>query len=205
VSLSPAVIDALVAAGATVEQLAAAVKADMAEAEQRKVQKRAKDAARQRKSRASRNVTVTACDNADAPPNDIYSNPPELSSDASHPPRVARATAFPRPDWADEGVWRDFLANRKRKGLTNTPTAHRKLLADIDAIADAEWPPGRILEAATGRGWGAIYPSIKDENENGRRNGSPISMGGNRGSSSGHGSTVDAAQRFLARHGASIS
>jgi hypothetical protein len=63
-SLSVAVIDALVAAGATVEQLAAAVKADMAEAEERLAQKRANDAERQRRSRASRGVTVTPRDDA---------------------------------------------------------------------------------------------------------------------------------------------
>ncbi|WP_150131813.1 hypothetical protein [Sphingomonas carotinifaciens] len=168
-SLSAAVIDALVASGATVEQLAAAMKASLLEGEQARATKRAKDAARQQRSRAnrkdavSRDVTVTPRDECDAPPNDIYSNPPQLSPDASHPPRAARrAVAFPRPDWADEQVWSDFLANRKRKGLTNTATAHRKLLADIERIADAAWPPGRLLEAATARGWGAIYPSIKD-------------------------------------------
>lgn len=62
-SLSAAVIDALVAAGATVEQLAAAMKADLAEGEARKEEKRAKDAERQRRHRASRNVTVTTRDN----------------------------------------------------------------------------------------------------------------------------------------------
>ncbi|KQO50633.1 hypothetical protein [Sphingomonas sp. Leaf257] len=171
-NLSAAVIDALVASGATVEQLAAAMKAALAETEQAKTTRRAKDAERQQRSRAnrkaavSRDVTVTPRDTCDAPPNDIYSNPPELSPDASHPPRAARrASAFPRPDWADEQVWSDFLANRKRKGLSNTVTAHRKLLADIARIADAAWPPGRLLEAATARGWGAIYPSIKDDRD----------------------------------------
>jgi hypothetical protein len=79
VSLSAAVIDALVQAGATVEQLAAAVKADLAEAEQRVANRRAKDAMRQRKSRASRNVTVTPCDSADSAPNEYISNPPPPS------------------------------------------------------------------------------------------------------------------------------
>ena len=109
------------------------------------------------------------------PPNDIYSNPPPLSPDASHPPRgrARQAGAFPKPDWADGQVWSDFLANRKTKRLPNTATAHRKLLADIERIADAAWPPGRLLSVATGKGWGAIYPSIKtldDENRNGQRN-----------------------------------
>ena len=47
-SLSAAVIDALVAAGCTVEQLAAAVKADLAQGDAKAADKRAKDAERQR-------------------------------------------------------------------------------------------------------------------------------------------------------------
>ncbi len=79
-SLSAAVIDALVATGATVEQLAAAMKASLAEQEEKVAARREKDAIRQRKSRASRNVTVTSCDTTDEPlsrpPNEINSNPP---------------------------------------------------------------------------------------------------------------------------------
>ena len=95
-SLSAAVIDALVAAGATVEQLAAAVKADLAEGEIRARSKREADAERQRKSRTnrnmSRNFTVTprdACDTSpEVSPNDIYSNPlpnPTRDAEASSP------------------------------------------------------------------------------------------------------------------------
>jgi hypothetical protein len=79
--ISAAVLDALLAAGATAEQIVAAVKADAQEQEQRQSERRAKDAARQRKSREgrgmSRSVTVTPRDETDTPPNDIYSNPPE--------------------------------------------------------------------------------------------------------------------------------
>lgn len=57
------VIDAMLAAGCTAEQLAAVVKAHEAEREKAAVAKRAKDAERQRKSRLSRNVTVTSSDN----------------------------------------------------------------------------------------------------------------------------------------------
>ena len=57
-----ATISAMVAAGCTPQQLEAVVLAHEAEAEKRAVEKRAKDAERQRKSRASRGVTVTSCD-----------------------------------------------------------------------------------------------------------------------------------------------
>ena len=179
-TIAPEVLDALLAAGASAEMIVAAVKADAANDLARLQQKRTDDASRQRRSRANRamshDVTVTPRDTCDAPPpNDIYSNPPPLSPDASHPPRgrARQAGAFPKPDWADGQVWSDFLANRKTKRLPNTATAHRKLLADIERIADAAWPPGRLLSVATGKGWGAIYPSIKtldDENRNGQRN-----------------------------------
>lgn len=93
-SLSPAVIDALVASGATVEQLAAAVKADMAEAQARLMEKRERDAERQRKHR-SRKVTVTPRDKGDPSPNDIYSNPlPEPNgAKAPCPPLVDRVVS----------------------------------------------------------------------------------------------------------------
>lgn len=72
-----------------------------------------------------------------------------------------RRDAFPRPDWADPAVWSDFLENRKRKRLTNTATAHKGFLEDIARNTEPQWPPGRLLEEATRRGHGAIYPSIK--------------------------------------------
>lgn len=79
---------------------------------------------------------------------------------AAAPARV-RSDVFPRPDWADPSVWADFLQNRKRKRLTNTATAHKGFLEDIARNTEPDWPPGRLLEAATRRGHGAIYPSIK--------------------------------------------
>lgn len=96
-SLAPAVLDAMLTAGCTAEQIVAAVKADAAIDEQRITERRAKDAERQRKCRSkgnvghtqSRDVTVTPCDERD-PPNDIYSNPPV-------PPSSANADDTPPP------------------------------------------------------------------------------------------------------------
>jgi hypothetical protein len=178
--------DALVAAIAEMEACAPAAAVDATAARRRErdaayqAMKRAERAAgRPAKSRRQKSAeSADSADSADVadspPPNDIYSNPPPISPNASHSPRarVRQSADFPKPDWADDQVWTDFLSNRKRKGLSNTPTAHRKLLADIDRIADAHWPPGRLLEAATAKGWGAIYPSIKsseDETHNGQR------------------------------------
>jgi len=94
--------------------------------------------------------------------------------------RARKTEPFPRPDWADEQVWADFLANRRKKNLTNSPTAYRKFIADIDRLTDTNWPPGRILEAAVGRGWGAIYAGCKDEDGDGIQANRTSGRGGGR-------------------------
>ena len=89
-SLTAAILDALVASGASQETIIAAVKADMAEREQaaeaRRVSKRKGNAERQRRFKASgkaSQVTLGNAGNADnavtPPPNDIYSNPPPVN------------------------------------------------------------------------------------------------------------------------------
>lgn len=102
-SLSAAVIDAMVASGCTPEQMAAVIKADLIERDAAVETKRAKDAERQRRHRASRDVTVTPCDNADSvteplsrPPNEIKSNPPTHTREKQTP--RARGHRLP-VDW----------------------------------------------------------------------------------------------------------
>lgn len=70
--------------------------------------------------------------------------------------RARKADPFPMPDGTDPEHWRDFLANRKRKSLPNTPSAHKRLLADIAKFTDDEWPPGRLIELAAGKGWASV-------------------------------------------------
>lgn len=86
-------------------------------------------------------------------------------------------------------VWRDLKANRQRKRLANTATAHAKLCRDILAMADDEWPPGRLLEAIVARGWGAAYDPREKPNDKRPAN-------TNRG-----GSTASAAQLAMQRLG----
>lgn len=105
-SLTPAVLDALLAAGATADMIVAAVKADMAEGEARKVEKRAGNAERQRRFKAKRRGTADNASNAlpaVTPPNDIGSNPPELipSEAKASLPRRGRAARLP-DDWTPE-------------------------------------------------------------------------------------------------------
>jgi hypothetical protein len=108
----------------------------------------------------------------DAPPVDAPDAPPVAHrtkdrtrnlTKARLPARPARATKprkpdpFPRPEGVAAEVWRDFLKCRARKRLSNTPTAHKHLLAALARLACDEWPPGRLVEHAAAKGWGGIY------------------------------------------------
>lgn len=165
-SLSPAIIDAMLAAGCTAEQLAAVVKADMADRESQTAAKRQKDAERQRKHRernaVSRDVTVTDRDSVtepalSRPPNENNSNPPTHTHPDNNT-RARRGTDFPMLDCTDPATWADFLKNRKAKRLPNTASAHRKLETDLaDISARTGWPPGQVFAACVAKGWGAIY------------------------------------------------
>lgn len=78
--------------------------------------------------------------------------------------------AFPCPDDVDPAHWADLMANRKSKRLPNTATALKGILRDLAKFSDDEWPPGRIVEHAAERGWGAIFdPRPRDGNRNGTR------------------------------------
>lgn len=168
------VIDAMIAAGASAEVIAAAWKADLAEQEQRMAERREKDADRQRRHRASRDVTVTERDEAlpPPPPDKSPPDPQKLTPTPAHSgtqTRARKAGPFPCPEGVDPEHWADLMANRKTKRLTNTPTAYRSMMADIAKFADDEWPPGRIVEFAAARGWGAIFDPRNREQSNGKQ------------------------------------
>jgi len=82
-------------------------------------------------------------------------------------------SSFPKPEGVQADHWRDFLANRKRKALSNTPTAHKRLMDDLARLSDDEWPPGRLIEHAAAHGWAGIYdPRVKDRSNGSDRKGS---------------------------------
>ncbi len=64
-------------------------------------------------------------------------------------------------------VWTDFLSNRKRKRLGNTPTAWKAFLDDLARISvQTGIPPPQLIEQCTAKGWGAIYdPRESNRNE----------------------------------------
>lgn len=171
-SLSAAVIDAMIAAGCTAEQLGAAVKADLAEQEARKVSKRANNAERQQRFRDRRASRKNNADNAlrdVTPPNDIYSNPPTSSDDeAVARGKSAKPDKFPCPDGVDPLDWDALKANRKTKRAALTEGAHRQIVRKLGEWKDAGWPPGPIVAFAAERGWTSVFET--DEMKCGKEN-----------------------------------
>lgn len=165
--------------------------------------KRAKAAARkqaQRDRERDCRVTVTGQSRDRLPSLDKSPQTPKINPTPlvhTHETRT-RSAAWSCPEGVNSDHWRDFLGNRRRKKLANSETAHAAVLRDLETLTDADWPPGRLVEHAAAKGWGSINKP-EDGYQNGQRR--TNSMAGNRGASaSGHGTTVDAAQRFLARH-----
>lgn len=158
---------------------------------------------RERKAR-SRDITgqdVTERDERDRLPSlDKSPQTPKINPTPlvhTHETRT-RSAAWPCPEGVNPDHWRDFMGNRRRKKLANSETAYAGVLRDLENLTDADWPPGRLVEHAAAKGWGSINKP-EDGYQNGQRR--TNSVAGHRGASaSGHGTTVDAAQRFLARH-----
>jgi hypothetical protein len=121
VSIKPEVLDAMVAAGASAEVIAAAVKADLAQDEERKAARRIKNAERQRRHRASRSVTrdtalqrVTARDTPpEVSPEDNNQTPflpsPVMTEEAREPHRLPRDFRLSETakDFARQHGWSD--------------------------------------------------------------------------------------------------
>lgn len=180
-SLDPAIFRALVAQGATPEMLLAVVEAAAAVDEEKRERKRAGNAERQQRFRdaraAERNNSNALCGvterDGDCAPSLEVSPQTPLPKPTPTPgiatPRTRKAGSFPCPDGVEPQHWSDFLANRQRKRLANTPTAYRRVVADLTKLADDEWPPDRIVQFAAERGWAAIFdPRGKHD---GQRNG----------------------------------
>jgi hypothetical protein len=185
-SLSAAVLNALANAGASREQLLAAMNADIAEREaeaaaklekkrrgnrERQVRKRERD------SNASSRVTaVTERDARDTPP-DV--SPKENKQTPSLPPVEVSEPSGSSPQqrpWVlpigvSLQVWTDFLGNRKRKRLGTSATAWKHFQDDLKRVASQTGiPPPKLIEQCTAKGWGAIYDPGED-NGHGRTNG----------------------------------
>lgn len=115
-TISAAVLDAMVAAGCTAEQIAAAVKADMAINEEKKASKRANNAERQRRHRERNAMSrVTGVSNGDKRDETPSSSPFPLDPPSqTHPPIIPQSSS-PAPgknratrlsvDWVLPAAW----------------------------------------------------------------------------------------------------
>ncbi|WP_162875509.1 hypothetical protein [Sphingomonas crusticola] len=179
--IGAAVLDALLAAGASAEMIVEAVKAANRETETHKAERRAKDAERQRRVRrarrarldgdASHSIAVTPQDSADTPPDENKSNPPlPQSSDEDWPPahgavsiehRVVAAWnggAAPAGALPSRG-----LTARRRQSLKARMSEHGEA-AVFEAIAHLAASPFHC--GANDRGWRASLGWLLTSPEN---------------------------------------
>jgi hypothetical protein len=192
----------LLAAGVTGDALIAAI-AEMEDDRPRDVaadRRRESDRIYQAEKRARRQISADSSDDADEiSPLDKSPHTPKINPPAHVHTRDAparRAGPWPCPEGVNPQHWADFLANRKRKKLTNSVTAHDGVLSDLAEKADDDWPPGRLVQLAAAKGWGSInYPT--DGPRHDRRSNGTNGMGRDRGTS-GFGSTIDGLGDFVA-------
>lgn len=163
-AIKPEVLDALLEAGASAEMIVAAIKADMRKEDERRESKRANNADRQQRHRDRRKSRKDNAHNAlpdVIPPIDRTHTPSsDISPDGENQNDAPRSKpqVFPKPDWAEDQVWADWLEIRKGKRCRNTATAHAAFLADIAKHSSDDWPPGRLLAYAVARSWASIHP-----------------------------------------------
>lgn len=184
-------MESMAKAGAPMEAILLAVRA--LEAKDAVIEaRRAGDRERKRRQRGTVTGQSRDEDGTVTDPTPFPASPNENNlTPSTHTPVKRNTTreAWPCPEGVEPRHWADFLANRKRKKLTNSQTAHEGVLADLASLADAHWPPGRLVQHAAAKGWGSInYPT--DGPQNGSRNGTH-GMGRNRGAVTDH---LDAAQ-----------
>lgn len=101
------------------------------------------------KYRAKRNVSET--------PPDTDTDTEKIETNVSIQNARVKSNPFPKPDWADQQVWDDWMLVRKTRRGRNTATAYAGFLTDIASLTNEEWPPGRLLQYAVTKSWAAIY------------------------------------------------
>jgi hypothetical protein len=107
--------------------------------------------------------------NADVTLQEPPGNAPETETETdSSEPKGSSPRAWALPAGVSLQVWTDFLTNRKRKRLPNTPTAWKSFTDDLARVsAQTGIPPPKLIEMCTAKGWGAIYDPR--EQGNGKR------------------------------------
>lgn len=109
---------------------------------------------------------------SDGPPQEVRGTPaggaPKSSTTPIRDRGVTRATDFEKPDGIEDQPWKDFLVNRKggggRRGVPNTPTAHKKMMDDLARIsAKTGLTFNQLIELAAAKGWQGIYEPKDDD------------------------------------------
>lgn len=123
-----------------------------------------READRDRQNRRRNVMSRDNVDVTDATPSLSLPPDPQPNPTPARDISIPRAKCpFPMPEGVNPDHWRDFLANRKRKNLSNTPTAHKRLMDDLFRWSDDEWPPPRLIEHAAARGWAGIYDPREEQ------------------------------------------
>jgi hypothetical protein len=156
VSFNVAMLKQMQAEGLDFDAAIRVLEAGEKKADPTNAQRQARYREKAKAGKGSNAVTVTPV----TPPNDI---------DILTPHEVSEAEASsPRP-WALPAgvslqVWTDFLGNRKRKRLGNTPTAWKGFCDDLNRIsAQTGIPPPKLIELAAIKGWGSINAPTEDQ------------------------------------------
>jgi hypothetical protein len=144
---------------------------------------------RKREERVGGNGEQIVC-NADVTLQDRCRNSPETETETKtevSEPKGSSPRAWALPVGVSLQVWTDLLANRKRKRLSNTPTAWKAFNDDLARVSNQTGiPPPRLIELCTAKGWGAIYDPRDQRHE--RPNTNPLgeAVGRILGSGSAH-------------------
>jgi hypothetical protein len=135
-----AIVDALVEAGATPQMIAAAVRAYAENEEAAKTERRAKDADRQRRSRLSRNVTVTPRDIRDDSPSPLVPPPlsPEPPNSPPYNPPNPSISVHRKRSTPSEFFDRFWAAYPRRDGANPKQPAAKAFGRAVSAGADPE-------------------------------------------------------------------
>ena len=157
-NLSAAALKLMAAKGLTLEDVAEIVAANECGRDNTNAERQARHRAKRKEAKASNAVTVTPV----TPPNDKdILTPREVSEPSGSSPQP-----WALPVGVSLQVWTDFLTNRKRKRLPNTPTAWKSFCDDLARVSiETGIPPPKLIERCTAKGWGAIYDPREQQND----------------------------------------
>lgn len=171
-TISPAVLDAMLAAGCSAEQIVAAVKADLAETEVKREAKRANNAERQQRFRDRRkgkkearntNNASNALRGVTPPIERIHTPQSDFSPDGEKQTAARKKRAEPsRPADVSPQVWSDFLAMRRRMRADVSETVISGFRREADRVG---WPLEQAISECVVRNWRGFKAKWVQDND----------------------------------------